>query len=609
MNKFIAVFIFLICPLFSTAQQPSWIDYDQRHLLYPESEYLLYFLSGVNQNRENEKQFLDKLLSQARGELINSVYTTVQSSTNLKIISVNKNQTINTEENLTSQSTVQSKISLIGLKSEQYYDKKNKEAFVIVYTHKPSLIEFYKKTLLKITNSVAQNISQAQKYLAKNNKKESFKSYYACLALFNDFTDTQKILLALDVNSISPETDNLNQEVFLVNNQLKEIKKNKQLNLDEVSFLLIYESLQALDTLSQEIGVDNFTYRNTKMISDFSNLLKSHVERNISENTHFSFTSLNAGVQKPQKTTIPILEGEFWEEGDALKLKCIIRENFASQTIISKSEVYLPQNWLKANQVEFIPINFEKLSLINRIKLEALNPEYKAQINEISRKTLQIKASYFDQGTQKSIPNLPIKISLLNNNQEKIIGEALTNQEGICEVYLKNIKASNTVQVAQVSLMLNKYLNIDASSDYYQQLIKDYTIPDSRVFLQISGVPVYIYSEEFIFEEKANILEIEPQVKNMLSEYTFTFNPGYQESDYSINIKAKTRKGPSNGGLFFAYADVSVSVVDLKSGREIFKDNFTNIKGGGNSHEQAAIKALRKTSKQITESILKVLVP
>lgn len=600
MKKLFLLYLLWI-PLGLVAQAPNWVNASQRELLYPENQYFVKHYSDVNNNKESEGQFLDKLLNAARTELVNSIYSTVQSNTELNIESTNNNQNIETTERLSSISNVYSKITLVGLKSEKYYDKKSKSGHALVYADKSNLIRFYQESRSKTQNAINQNIQEAQSYVSQDNKKEAFKAYYACLQLFKDHQEIEQILLALNPSGFSSEASNLNRAKTTVNTGIHAIKSSPSLNLDEASFLLVFESLARLDSTFQQVNVYRFTYRDTQMLSDFSPQLKTQVEKNISENTRFNYKSISPNAESFTSKDFPLIEGQFQEDGQFVRIISTIAKNTSGE-VLSKSEVRLPYSWFQNNQVKYIPASLEKINLLKKLKLEALNPKYEVKINQLAKTPLRVSAYYDEQGQKRPVSNLPLQLTLLAN--EQVLAKNNTNDLGFGDLFIKNIGPSNNVQVAKVELDVAKYLSLKTSDEYYQKLLKENLIPNARFFLRITGSTAYIESNESNLGVKSDIPQVSSKLKEKLSEYAFNFTPDYTGADFYISIKAQTRQGNIVSGLHFSYADVSVSITDLQTGKELYKDSFSNIKGGGNSFALASRKALDKAAEKVIEAVL-----
>jgi len=101
---------------------------------------------------------------------------------------------------------------------------------------------------------------------------------------------------------------------------------------------------------------------------------------------------------------------------------------------------------------------------------------------------------------------------------------------------------------------------------------------------------------------------IEPQLKESLAQYGYDFKDNDTDVDYVIKVRASSRKGGNVSGVYFAYVDVTISVYDVNSGKEIYKDSINNLKGGGGTFDQAGGKAYYKAAEQAKDKIIEIMV-
>ncbi|MEM1137177.1 MAG: hypothetical protein AAGI07_15165, partial [Bacteroidota bacterium] len=118
---------------------------------------------------------------------------------------------------------------------------------------------------------------------------------------------------------------------------------------------------------------------------------------------------------------------------------------------------------------------------------------------------------------------------------------------------------------------------------------------------------MFISTSETNMGRQLTIPFIEPSLKELLSNNGFAFTGDMSQADFSVDIKANARSGNSYEGLFFSFADATVSVIDLSSGMEVYKGSFKDIKGGSVNYERAGIAALKKIAKQVSTEMLSEL--
>lgn len=145
----------------------------------------------------------------------------------------------------------------------------------------------------------------------------------------------------------------------------------------------------------------------------------------------------------------------------------------------------------------------------------------------------------------------------------------------------------------------------DADSFQYQKML----VLKSNVMQAISrlqtAIIVFVKSKETNFGQSVNILA--PKLKAELSAHGCSFTPTLQNADWTLTINASTREGNSVDGLCFSFLDAEISLVENRTGKEIYSNNFTNLKGGALDYNTAGRKAYETGLKQITDEIVKSL--
>ncbi|GHT59197.1 hypothetical protein AGMMS50239_05270 [Bacteroidia bacterium] len=120
-----------------------------------------------------------------------------------------------------------------------------------------------------------------------------------------------------------------------------------------------------------------------------------------------------------------------------------------------------------------------------------------------------------------------------------------------------------------------------------------------------AAIIVFVQSKETNFGKQVHILA--PKLKAELSEHGCSFTDNPNEADWILNINTSTRKGSEVDGIYFSYLDAEISLIELRTGKEIYNNNFTDLKGGALDYDRAGRKAYDTGLKQITAEIVKNL--
>jgi hypothetical protein len=146
--------------------------------------------------------------------------------------------------------------------------------------------------------------------------------------------------------------------------------------------------------------------------------------------------------------------------------------------------------------------------------------------------------------------------------------------------------------------------NQDSTSFVYQNILKTLPMPSTRVILNVTGLLIFIESEELNLGKELTVLHIEPKIKESFSEKGFSFTDDIAGADIYITIKARSREGSEMFGMYSAFVDVTVSALEMSSGEEIYKNVFNNVNGQGVNTEKAGLKAFENAAEKISDNMV-----
>ena len=97
---------------------------------------------------------------------------------------------------------------------------------------------------------------------------------------------------------------------------------------------------------------------------------------------------------------------------------------------------------------------------------------------------------------------------------------------------------------------------------------------------------------------------IEPKIKKYLTEKGYSFTDDIASADAMISINAESRQGSEIYGQYIAFVDATISITDMNTGEEIYKNSLQNKKGIQLSFEKAGLKAYQNVSLEINGNII-----
>ncbi|MCF7858379.1 MAG: LPP20 family lipoprotein [Candidatus Cloacimonetes bacterium] len=241
-------------------------------------------------------------------------------------------------------------------------------------------------------------------------------------------------------------------------------------------------------------------------------------------------------------------------------------------------------------------------SVLSGLELKPVQNNIEAKRNKVVQQPLKILVTY--NGSEKiPISNLSIDFSFLRGSGE-IIAKAKTNMEGVASTKISKVTSSEKMQIILAEIDLSSLIRQDSTSFVYQDILKTFPIPSTRIILNVSGLLLYIESEEMNLGKPLSVLYIEPKIKESFSEKGFSFTDDLSSADIYISIKAKSRAGSELYGMYSSFVDATVSALEMSTGEEIYKNSFNNISGQDLNEWKAGLKAFENVAEKIRDNIV-----
>ncbi len=265
-----------------------------------------------------------------------------------------------------------------------------------------------------------------------------------------------------------------------------------------------------------------------------------------------------------------------------------LQTEFGGRTIYLNNEIY-----------------FSIQNLLSSIELKPAKASMEAKRNKALKQPLVVNAFHYE-AEQTPISNLPLAFAFTRGDGD-LIKNIRTNMNGEARCKVSKITSNEKIQMVGVELDISCLINQDSTSYVYQNILKSFPIPATKIILNVSGLAFYIESDETNLGKKLSVLHVEPKLKEAFSEKGFTFTEDMSKADVYVKINAKSREGSELYGMFTAFVDLSVSAIDMSSGDEVYKCSLTNVSGQGLNFEKAGLKAFEKSAYEISEDMLPIL--
>ncbi|MBC8214381.1 MAG: LPP20 family lipoprotein [Candidatus Marinimicrobia bacterium] len=260
-------------------------------------------------------------------------------------------------------------------------------------------------------------------------------------------------------------------------------------------------------------------------------------------------------------------------------------------------EIQYPPN--SGNIVNLYSLIKLKLSdYASRIELIPVTKEISAKIGIIDEQKITINC--LDKLSGNSIPNIPIFIKMDGNRYTDFV---VSDVSGKCEVFIHQITNKTPVQYLDATIDKDKLLGKDNA---FYSILNNFVI--TQVTVNAMGPNIFVDISEKLLNQISENQFVTPVIKEYFaSEYGAVFTNKFQ-SDFQVIGNVTTRKlsnTPSEYGIFQVFADATITIVDTKTGNEVFSKGINKVQGSAfSSNLEAGNSALKKLANQIKKKYL-----
>jgi hypothetical protein len=386
---------------------------------------------------------------------------------------------------------------------------------------------------------------------------------------------------------------------------------------------------KALSDLASEISVNLISETEIKTTEiDFE--LKQSFEEKIK-------TSLNKNIEGYEQVEIWQDNNEYWVYFRLLKTEYYRLQKIKYQNAINEAQELF--NTAKKNEEQFDyklaisgyllstkalePFFLENFDSELKIKSTAIfnNARNSIQniLNSIKVKNTEnnisttssnfnkpITTNVFIEVNAKKIPikNIPIKYLVEKGEiklpQTNIISDNLGNAKN----FVSNLSFTDNSAILKVVLDIEQLISQNETEIILAKALKK-TVPNFDIVQFEKTKPVfYISSKEKNLNNNLSISIIEPAIKDYLKLNGFVFTSDKKKADYTIEIDSNTRSGGEAYGLFVAFLDANIVLIENLKNEQIYTKQFTSIKGVKQDYVSAGNEAYRKLVAQNLKDVL-----
>lgn len=581
MKNFLLLVIVLgsLSPVVAQKDAPFWLDPYQRASKYPDNSFIIGLSSELVGKNQSLAAIYKQLNQLARNQIIESIHVNVKSTTEMNISIVNTESTQLLDQNSVSISNAE----LVGLKFENYYNKKKKTAFSFSYVSIQELIEFNLDIIKVNTAAIDNNVSVANASINSGNKEKAIDLLFDSQSKLKEINQSAVILMALDQDD-QLDFNKIGQMKLDVAQGTNDFFNKGSLNVQEIASFYAYGLQLQVGDAGITVCKGNIGYKTSQKQSKFSAEFNNRILNKLSD-----LESVKVGEENCDFT----FEGSFNRSNEnVVMVSNFVDSNGKVKATVNNKFPYAAVNF---GELTFLPENFEYIDDFSAIKVNPEQGEYEIKKVELFKNPIDVAVSL--KGV--ALVDVPVRFTLLRDEQVEFETSMKTSKNGVSQLVVntEQIKHSGEL-IVDISIDAASLLDVDPASLFIKNVLVENPPQVKQVKLKVLAPTVYVTSKEMSLGQPMGINILAPSVKNALLELDYKFLESPEGADYIIEIEAATRTGQSSLA-YFSYLDATVSMRRTDTGKEIYKNSLTSVKGAGANFNLASANAYEKAKKTI----------
>lgn len=365
--------IFFLIVGFSTCvlgSSPDWVENYGRTDRFPPQIYLTGFGVAALGKTNNKTECMEISVLNAQKELVNKIYLTIKSSTEIRI-DERKGHYSQVYSSITHST---SRIKLWGSEVEKYYDKRSETAYALVYVKRQRLINHYKSIQKRLQDDIYHYYNLGQSAQKQGDESLALKYYLYCYPLFTKICRVREIIDATSSEMIytfaeleSSDIQNDRVKISDLNKSVRELREQPLRNIKDVVLYMYNCFHDQLKNVTGKLIVLPFTFQNTGMSSEFASFLHHNLKSNISCFPGFSLVNslslekLNSDINVKDfnvADSLYWLQGTYWQQQDSIEILTEICNQ--QNEIVAGMNIKLPLSMIKKSRQAIKPNNFDQ---------------------------------------------------------------------------------------------------------------------------------------------------------------------------------------------------------------------------------------------------------
>ena len=223
---------------------------------------------------------------------------------------------------------------------------------------------------------------------------------------------------------------------------------------------------------------------------------------------------------------------------------------------------------------------------VNQIQLITEEDQINITFGFSNNRTIKISSK--DKNSNRLVPGIPVKIKSSENIS---LVSGITDFDGHVILPLPKFEYFETQK--QITL----------SMDSQEMILSPNSYPQTPISIKINSPAMFVSIEEKLLDNLNTNPVIAPLIKEFFSTRLSANFVDIQTADLIIQgivNTTKTSDVPNEWGIYQTFADATITVLNGRTGNEVYSLTVTQIQGADfNSNEGSAKEGIRKISKKI----------
>ena len=368
----IAVLALLLPLCLMCIEKPDWVENYGKSARLPESSYLTGFGMAKVPGSEGLADAMALAVDNARSNLAQRIQVSIRNVTTTR--AEERDNKYYTYFGSSTQSI--STLEIEGLNIERYYDEDKEIYYALAVVDAARLVESNLGRIEQIKESVRQCITQGKLHEKGGHRNEALAEYLKCGPFFCQLEKCRMIMSVAQTHApvdllaeIPDETEKDDAAETLVQALIDSLVQRPMESVGDVAWYLVHCMKSQMQERALIILITPFTFRDTKLGSEFSRYFMKELEGSCAKETDWQIVQSEALLSgepgqasfqtMTNSATTYVLRGTMWEQGSAVKFFVTV-QRIKDATVAASAEQTVADSIIAKTGLSLKPENFKE---------------------------------------------------------------------------------------------------------------------------------------------------------------------------------------------------------------------------------------------------------